>query len=114
MKETVGFAMLLAAWYWALVVVFAMIATGLIQWTKDLVKRPWRWLWSLMLPLLTWAMSVAVMPWPWWLLLWGSSWMLGQLQYELLLQVLLSWIRRVAGLDISAPAPPASPPGPPA
>ncbi len=108
------FARLFAAWWWLLVAVVAAIATGLIQYGKGLApKRTPKRLWALLLPVLCVAIALAMQPWPWWLLLALLGLILAQLGWDVILQALIAWMRRLAGIDLvtalaepEAPRPP--------
>lgn len=101
---------LLSAWWWVLVLVIALIASGLIQWLKGFLKRAPTWTWGLLLPVLCLAIATAMQPWPWLLLLGLLGMVLAQLGWDTLLRGLLAWVARLQGPQISVPPPP----GPPA
>jgi hypothetical protein len=98
---------LLTAWFWVLVFVIALCASGVIQWLKGLAKKAPGWIWSWALPALCLALALAWLPWP--LALAGAllAMVIAQLGYDLLLQALIAWVRRTAGLDVTTPATPA-------
>jgi hypothetical protein len=96
------------AW-WVLVLVIALIATGLIQWAKGLAKRAPRWIWGYLLPVLCMALAAVLQPWPWLLLAGLLGLVLAQLGYDALLRGLLGWARQAGAPDVAptAPGPPA-------
>ncbi len=97
--------------WWILVLVIAVIASGLIQWLKGFVKTKQTWVWGLLLPLLCLAVAAVVQPWPWLLLLALLGLVIAQIGYDTLLRGLLAWVARLQGPEISPPTPA---PGPPA
>ncbi len=112
MENTLFFARLLTAGWWVLVLVIALIASGLIQWLKGFFKRAPTWAWGLMLPVLCLAIAAVVQPWPWLLLAGLLGMVLAQLGWDTLLRGLLAWVARLQGPEIAASQPTA--PGPPA
>lgn len=96
---------ILNAWWWVLVIVVAIMASGVIQWFKGFVKTKQTWIWGLLLPMLCLAIAAAFQPWPWLLALGVLAMCLAQIGYDTLLRGLLAWVARLQGPDIPVPPP---------
>lgn len=106
---------MLTAGFWVLAFVIALCASGVIQWLKGLWRKAApSWVWSLLLPTLCVLLAFAWLPWPLALAAALLAMVVAQLGYDVLLQALIAWVRRTAGLEVQAPPAPPVATGPPA